>query len=93
MVNYHYLAENRVIAQYFSSMTHAVAIKGGGLSIYKQSLTRSGRICLGRAYIPDAVTNEPKIHGVIKEGDLPPTGGRGDHRRGTRCIPTWMKDM
>ena len=34
----------------------------------------------GLAYTPDAVTDEPKIHGLVADGEAhPPIGGRGGH--------------
>ena len=41
----------------------------------------------GVTYNPDAMTDEPKIHGVTAAGEATTTGRRGIWRRGTKGYP------
>ena len=60
---------------------------GGLVGIQNNLLNKEWVEMCGEAYTSSAVTDKPKIHGVAVSVEAPPTGDRGDWRRGTREYP------
>ena len=61
-------------------------VRGGGVGLRHNILNKDLAQMCEAAYNP-AVTNNPKIHGVVESGEEPPTGGRGVWGRERRGYP------